>query len=327
MVSSPVSPIVAIGEVLWDLLPAGPRLGGTTTNFAVLTARLGGYAALISAVGCDELGAEATRQLHALAPTDSEAAPHLELSGLQTARGLPTGTVGVTLDAEGRPRYTIHAPAAWDGIELTPTLAAFAQSASAVCLGTLAQRGMRSRHAIRSFVESLRPECVRIVDINLRLPFAHTETLEWCLAHADVLKISDEELPEIAHLLGRPELASGFPAESGHELTSAATVAAARLLELAPHCLLVAITLGPHGSLLADRRTCYRHPGIPTQVADTVGAGDAFTAGLAHAYLRGLGIETISMIANTCGSFVASQPGATPELSPAVIQDLRRLGA
>ena len=327
MVSSPISPIVAIGELLWDLLPAGPRLGGTTTNFAVLTARLGGYAALISAVGADQLGAKATSELHALASTDSEAKPHLELSGLQTALKIPTGTVSVTIDEQGRPRYTIHAPAAWDAIELTPTLSAFAQSASAVCIGTLAQRGMRSRLAIRSFVQALRPDCVRIVDVNLRSPFANSETLEWCIGHADVLKISDEELPEVARLLGRQELAPGFPAKSGGELTTAAAEAATRILELAPNCRLVAITLGPHGSLLADRNSTYRHPGIPTQVVDTVGAGDAFTAGLVHAYLRGLGLDTISQIANACGSFVASQQGATPELPPALLEDLRALGA
>jgi fructokinase len=233
----------------------------------------------------------------------------------------------VTLDEQGRPRYTIHAPAAWDAIELTPVLSAFAQSGSAVCLGTLAQRGMRSRLAIRSFVQSLRPDCVRIVDINLRSPFANSETLEWCLAHADVLKISDEELPEVAQLLGRDELACGFPTESNDELTSAAAAAGFRLLDLAPHCRLVAITLGPHGSVLVNRNSSYRHPGIPTHVVDTVGAGDAFTAGLVHAYLRGLGLDTISQIANTCGSFVASQLGATPELPPALLENLRGLGA
>lgn len=327
MVSSPVAPIVAIGELLWDLLPAGPRLGGTTTNFAVLTARLGGYAALISAVGADELGQKAINELHALASTDSDDGPHLELSGLQTTSAIPTGTVSVIIDEHGRPRYTIHAPAAWDAIELSPTLSAFAQSASAICIGTLAQRAIRSRLAIRSFVHALRPECVRIVDVNLRSPFANAETLEWCIGHADVLKVSDEELPEVARLLGRNQLATAFPAECGDQLTSAAAQAAMLLLDLAPQCRLVAITLGPRGSLLANRYSTHRHPGIPTRVVDTVGAGDAFTAGLVHAYLRGIELEKISQIANACGSFVASQQGATPELSPALLQELRTLGA
>jgi fructokinase len=327
MVSSAVSPIVAIGELLWDLLPNGPRLGGTTTNFAVLTARLGGYAALISAVGADDLGERAINELHSLALCDSEARPHLELSGIQTVPGVPTGTVSVTIDDQGRPRYTIHAPAAWDAIELTPTLFAFAQSASAVCIGTLAQRALTSRTAIRSFIQAIRPDCVRIVDINLRSPFANKETLEWCVSHADVLKISDEELPEVASLLGIQQLATPFPNEDECELTRAAAEAAVRLLNLAPHCRLVAITLGPHGSLLADRSSTHRHHGIPTHVVDTVGAGDAFTAGLAHAYLRGLGLDEINQIANTCGSFVASKQGATPELPAALLQKLRNLGA
>jgi fructokinase len=204
---------------------------------------------------------------------------------------------------------------------------AFAQTASAVCIGTLAQRGMRSRFAIRSFVQALRPHCIRIVDVNLRSPFVSSETLRWCIGHADVLKISDEELPEVGRLLDLKELAASFPAESDDQLTSAAADAASRLLEIAPDCRLVAITLGPRGSLLADKYSTNRHLGIPTQVVDTVGAGDAFTAGLAHAYMRGLELDTISQIANTCGSFVAGQQGATPELPPALLQGLRALGA
>jgi fructokinase len=164
-----------------------------------------------------------------------------------------------------------------------------------------------------------------VCDLNLRAPFNSAEIIRWSIAHADILKVSDEELPEVARLLGEPTIASGFPHNATDELrrTDVANWAASRLLELAPQCRLVAITLGPHGSFLADRCNGHRHTGVPVRVVDTVGAGDAFTAGLVHAHLRGGSLSQMSEVANLCGSYVAGQPGATPRLSPALAASIR----
>ena len=194
------------------------------------------------------------------------------------------------------------------------------QSAAVICFGTLAQRHDISRHAIRTLIEAAGPQCVRVCDLNLRAPFCSAEVIRWCISHADVLKISDEELPEVARLLGEPAIATGFPSAAADDaLTASATLCAQALLALAPQCRMVSITLGPHGSLLADRTGTCRHKGFVVNVVDTVGAGDAFTAGLVHAYIRGASLAQISEVSNLCGSHVASQSGATPELPPALL--------
>jgi fructokinase len=316
MQSSGTAPNIAIGELLWDLLPEGPRLGGTTANYAILSARLGTPSALVSCVGRDPLGREATDQLARASVS------HFDASFVQVEESLPTGTVSVTLDPAGRPRYTIHQPVAWDAIRAEPRLLALTRSAGTVCFGTLAQRLTISRRTIRQFVESTPAACVRICDLNLRSPFCDAETVAWCLQHATVLKVSDEELPEVARLLGDPGIARGFPcdgAEPGETLTEDAVRAARALLALAPDCRLVAITLGPHGSVVADREEFDRHDGFRIQVADTIGAGDAFTAGLGYAYTRGASLRQMNQVSNLCGSYVASQSGATPVLSPELL--------
>jgi len=325
MHSNASAPSLAIGELLWDMLPSGPRLGGTTTNFAVLSARLGEYAALISCVGDDELGREAIARLRHVTASEAERA-HLDLSGIQTSSVLPTGTVSVTLDSEGRPKYGIDSPVAWDAIAVTPALIERARTAAVICFGTLAQRHGASRAAIRSLLQAAGPDTVRVCDLNLRAPFCSEEVVRWSLGHTDVLKVSDEELSEVGRLLGDAVIARGLKeATDSDALTEAATACASALLKTAPQCRLVAITLGPHGSLLQDRTRGVRHMGFVVKVVDTIGAGDAFTAGLVHAYLHGASLEGISAVSNRCGSHVASQPGATPELPEELRREIREM--
>jgi fructokinase len=314
------SSILSVGELLWDLLPSGPRLGGTTTNFAILSARLGDYVALVSRVGEDDFGEQALRLLEGVVDAAATRG-HFDLSHVQRSQLLPTGTVGVKLDEKGRPRYSIEGPAAWDEIALTHDLLALVVRASAVYFGTLAQRQNPSRDSIRALVNASSAECVRVCDVNLRMPFCSTETLRWCLRQATVLKISDEELPEVARLLGMGSPVAA-PVEDDQALTKWAHTAAVALLDMAPRCRMVAITLGPHGSLLANRRGAHRHRGFAVQVVDTIGAGDAFTAGMVHAFMRGATLEQINLVSNLCGSFVASQPGATPELTVELLEKI-----
>jgi fructokinase len=306
--------MIGIGEVLWDLLPAGSRLGGAPTNFSILSARLGNPVTLISRLGKDDLAATSLAQLRQIA--------HLDLSHLQHSETLPTGTVSVALDAEGRPKYQINAPAAWDELTQTPDLQALAPQASAVCYGSLAQRNPLTTKTLRAFIESTCPACVRICDINLRKPFYSKDILLWSLHHATILKVSDEELPTLAEILPGGPLSTPLEGLTGDSLTIAATQIARSLLAFAPQCQLVAITLGPHGSLLATRAEVHRHQGFSIHVADTIGAGDAFTAGLTHAYLRSASLANINQISNLCGSFVASQQGATPELPPDLLASI-----
>lgn len=319
MRSTASSPIVSVGELLWDLLPTGPRLGGTTANFAILTARLGDFSSLISCVGHDAFGDAALRELEAVA-LSGELKGHFDISGVQRSEDLPTGTVGVTLDEQRVPRYTIAEPVAWDQIQLSDELVRRVRSASAICFGTLAQREDVSRETIRSLVGATHAECVRVCDVNLREPFINAETIAWSLHHATVLKISCEELPAVARLLGEPSICTDEIMHATEPLQTRLGEHAARsLLEVVPSCQLLAITLGARGSLLATREGTDRHRGFPVQVVDTIGAGDAFTAGLVHSFVRGATLPQISVVSNLCGSFVASQPGATPAIPPALL--------
>jgi fructokinase len=149
------------------------------------------------------------------------------------------------------------------------------------------------------------------------MPDCSPEVLHWSMAHATILKLSDEELPEVLTMLNELET-------DKYQMPATPQAAAHALLKNFPGCRLVATTLGPHGSLIITRESTFAHPGFPIKVVDTVGAGDAFTAGLVHAYLRGGSLSQMAEIGNLCGSYVASQPGATPRLSPELIE---RVGA
>jgi fructokinase len=289
--------IISIGELLWDILPTGPRLGGTATNFAAFSSRLGNHAALASSLGDDDYG-KATRPLLEKA--------NLDLSLLQHS-DRPTGTVDVTFSAERQPVYIIHTEVAWDYIRLTDEIVKAAQAVDAVCFGTLGQRHEVSRSTIRSLVEATSQNCARVFDVNLRMPFCTSETLIWSLSHATIVKCSDEELPQVFALLDRPAPTS-------------TREAAQTLLQCFPACRLVALSLGAHGCLVVSREAAVSHPGFPIKLVDTVGAGDAFTAGLIHSYLRSASLAQMAEVGNLCGSYVAALPEATPQLAPALLE-------
>jgi fructokinase len=299
---TPTPQIVGIGELLWDLLPSGARLGGTTTNFSVLCARLGNRAVLVSSVGDDQYGGNAGSML---------VQPNLDLQ-LQLDPTHPTGTVEVTFSEDNQPSYVIRLGVAWDFIRLIPVLLEVAPAADAVCFGTLAQRHEVSRSTIQAFVEATTPQCVRVFDINIRMPWCSPEVLRWSLDHATIIKVSEEELP----------LAFSF---LGLENPPTPEAAARSLLQSFPRCELVATTLGAEGSVVTTREASFRHPGFPIKLVDTVGAGDAFTAGLVHAYLRGASLAQMAEIGNLCGSYVAGQLGATPPLSAELVHRIDAL--
>ena len=296
-----VSTILGIGELLWDVLPAGPQLGGAPANYTVMAGRLGNHAVVLSRIGRDTLG---ERALEVLAPFP------VDCGQLQMDATQPTGTVTVEL-ADGQPSYLIHQPAAWDCFELTEAWQGEAVLADAVCFGSLGQRSEHSRRTIHGLVRATRPECQRIFDVNLRAPFYTGEIVRDSLELATVVKMNDIEVPLVLGLLG-------LPAESSLR------TGAERLLEVFPNLMLVAITRGGEGSLLVGRSEWNEHPGIPIQVADTIGAGDAFTAAMTHYLLKGAPLQVLNEAGNRWGSFVASQAGAMPAIPP---ETLRRITA
>ena len=293
--------IVGLGEVLWDILPGGEQLGGAPANFAVACARLGANSAIASAVGNDPLGAEAALLLHEYG---------VQTSFLQQNR-LRTGRVTVQIEDAGQPVYSIEQPSAWDALDWTEPWDHLAQCCDAVCFGTLAQRDPRSRATVRRFVEATRPQAIRVFDVNLRSPFYDIDTLIWGLQQATILKLNEDELPIVLDAARQPP--SG-PAAAFQVLSSAA-----------PNLALLCLTLGERGCLLATRDSQAWHSGFPTQVQDTVGAGDAFTAALVTKWIAGKTLAGLAAAANRLGSFVASRPGAMPYFPPELIAELDRL--
>lgn len=280
--------VVGLGELLWDLFPAGKQMGGAPANFAYIASLLGDEGLPASALGADELGDEAVRRLG-----------ELELSAefVQRNASYPTGTVKVRVDAAGQPGFEISENAAWDFLEWTPQWQDLAKRTDAVCFSTLAQRAERSCRTMRSFLKETRNDAVRVCDINLRQHFFTRQVLQDSMQLANVVKLNHEELPRVMKLL---ELEHRSEEESARRL-------------LKDHELdLICITRGNHGSLLMSREAVDEHPGFRVRVADTVGAGDAFTATLVHGYLRGRPLANINQRANRVGAWVASQAGGTP---------------
>jgi fructokinase len=288
--------ILGLGELLWDLLPEGPRLGGAPANFTVMAGRLGNHAAILSRIGRDDLGRKAVDRLDPL-PADA--------SSVQVDPVHETGRVTVTF-AGGQPHYTIHQPAAWDFLELSDEWVRLAERADAICFGTLAQRCLESRQTIQTLAAQTSSACVRVFDVNLRAPFYSGEVIQESLELATVMKMNDAETPQVLGLLG-------LPADEGPAVDRL-RLAAERLLGEFPTLEMVAITRGGHGSLLVTRDEWHEHPGIPVKVADTIGAGDAFTAALTHYLLRGADLPTLNEAGNRWGGWVASQSGAMPPL-------------
>jgi fructokinase len=285
------------------MLPEGPRLGGAAANFAVMASRLGNHAAILSRVGRDDLGRAAVDRLDPL-PAD---ASFLQIDPVQ-----PTGRVIVAFDG-GEPRFTIHQPAAWDFLELTDRWVQLAERADAICFGSLAQRSDLSRQTIKALVAKTSASCVRIFDVNLRAPFYSSKVIKESVELATVLKMNDSEAPDISALLGMPASASA-PAERRGQIR----LGADWLLDHFPSLQMVAVTRGVHGSLLVTRDEWHIHPGFIVPVADTIGAGDAFTAAIAHYLLRGADLPTLNEAGNRWGAWMASQSGAMPALSDSV---------
>ena len=289
MTSSKNRLVIGLGELLWDVFPDGKQLGGAPANFAYMTSLLGDEGIVASRVGSDALGRAAGRRLERLG---------LRASHLQLDRAYPTGTVKVSVDPTGQPTFEIAESVAWDFFEWTPEWRALAERADAVCFGSLAQRCSQSRATIRHFLKALRSGTTRVFDVNLRQSFYSAETLSESAKLADIMKVNNDELPIVAKLLQIPFIYD--EARAAHWLRD--------ILGLK----LVCITRGAKGSLLVSADETSEHLGYRIHVADTVGAGDAFTAALVYHYLRRASVSTLNEAANRMGAWVSSQVGATP---------------
>lgn len=281
--------VVGLGEVLWDCLPSGRKLGGAPANFTYHAMQCGCNAVAVSAVGNDALGEE-TLDL-------------LASKGLRCempAIDYPTGKVEVTLDADGVPAYRFSPDVAWDHIPFSAAVREIAKTCRAVCFGSLAQRSNESRDAISKFLDATPADCLKIFDINLRQNFYDFATLEHSMNRCNVLKINDEEFELVTRL-------------AGLKLEDVETAARALMKRYAISTLV--LTCGEEGSyVFADDGTANHEKTPRVCVADTVGAGDSFTAAFVSGMLGGMGIAAAHKLAVDVSAFVCTQHGAMPEL-------------
>lgn len=279
--------VVAIGEALWDVFPDRRRPGGAPCNVAFHATRLGDRGVIVTRVGDDPDGAGLVAFLRERGVVTDY---------VQRDDTRPTGTVSVTME-DSDPRYTITEDVAWDHIAVTDGARELVRNADAVCVGSLAQRGAVSRSAIRGLLSDARGQAMVIFDVNLRPPFLDPGALEATFRLADVVRMNESEIARVSALLARPSLTAWLLGEVGVRF--------------------VCVTQGKKGASLTTPRETIFAPGmeIDTSQGDAVGAGDAFTAAMAHQLVRGASPRETLRVANRYGALVASRKGAMPVLS------------
>ena len=285
--------ILCFGEVLWDRLPSGAKPGGAPMNVALHLNAIGLNAAIASSVGSDDAG--------------KELVDFLENSGVDTSliqsdEKLPTSEVLVHLDENNNASYEICEPVAWDNIQLSDGLAKKAQNSGLIIYGSLASRKQTTRETLLKLLDN---DAVKLIDVNLRQPYDKQDVLELLLAKSDIVKLNDDELRVFAGWNGiegktEEELMKWFVQHYNVEM--------------------LCVTRGDNGAAMFHEDTFYEHPGFKVNAVDTVGAGDAFLAGLVAAFLQKKSPKEAITFACATGAFVASKAGATPEYNMNEIQ-------
>ena len=283
--------IISLGEVLWDLFPDGQRFGGAQANFACHAAIQGAAVTMVSAVGDDQHGHDAIGILSAYG---------IDVSLVQIIPDAPTGTVGVALDNNGKPTFTIHQGSAWDRIIWNDALTSRITTADAVSFGTLGQRSAVSRATIRRAVKAALAKGIpRVLDINLRPPFFDAEMIRDSVQLASILKLSDDELVEVCSACSISETDQPEGDLRG-------------LLEFGSLDMVV-LTRGKDGAVLVTPDDTFTQNGISVNVIDTVGAGDSFTAAFLIGELRGESRKQNLRRSCEIAAATCTHAGAVPE--------------
>jgi len=285
-----------MGEALWDVLPEGKKIGGAPANFAYHVSQFGFDSRVVSAVGNDALGDEIL-----------EVFKEKQLKHQLQVVNYPTGTVQVTLDSAGIPLYEIKEGVAWDNIPFTDDLKRLALSTRAFCFGSLAQRNEVSRTSINRFLDTMPDgdEQLKIFDINLRQGFYTKEIIRESCQRCNVLKINDEELVAISRMFGYP----------GIDLQDKCWILLAKY-----NLKMLILTCGTNGSYVFTPNIFTFQETPRLRVADTVGAGDSFTAAFCASLLKGKSVPEAHKLAVEVSAYVCTQSGAMPEL-PQVLKD------
>jgi fructokinase len=301
-----IKPIKALtfGETLFDVIKGSAHLGGAPLNLAAHLAKLGAKPAVITAVGKDELGKTLLARAKEL---------KIDTSYILIDKKMPTGTVNVELKDEGIPIFTIKESVAWDAItpDETKFRALLGEEWDVFCFGTLAQRSEENRKTLERLLSEIKAKHF-FYDINLRTGFYHKEWILSSLNHSTILKMNEEEATTVSNLL----FDTRYPYKALCHL----------LTDRYPGISVICITKGPEGAAVYHKGIYEEVKTTPVEVADTVGAGDAFSAGFLYACLSGYGVSKAASIACILGTYVASKPGSVPEYSEELMEKLKAEG-
>ncbi len=284
--------VVGMGEALWDILPEGKKIGGAPANFAYHVSQFGLPSCVVSAIGDDALGKEIIENFTSKG-----------LDQLIAEVPYPTGTVQVEIDQTGIPLYDIKENVAWDNIPYTEHLDALAKRTKAVCFGSLAQRNVVSRETINHFLDTMPKDddSLIVFDVNLRQGFYNKEILCKSMQNCNILKINDEELITVSRMFGYP----------GIDLQDKCWILLGKY-----NLKMLILTCGINGSYVFTPGNVSFQPTPKVEVADTVGAGDSFTAAFIASILKGKSVTEAHTIAVKTSAFVCTQKGAMPILPP-----------
>lgn len=284
--------VVGMGEALWDVLPEGKKIGGAPANFAYHVSQFGLPSCVVSAIGNDTLGKEIIENFTSKG-----------LDQLIAEVPYPTGTVQVEIDQTGIPLYDIKENVAWDNIPYTEHLDALAKRTKAVCFGSLAQRNVVSRNTINHFIDTMPKDddSLIVFDVNLRQGFYNKEILCKSMQNCNILKINDEELITVSRLFGYP----------GIDLQDKCWILLGKY-----NLKMLILTCGINGSYVFTPGNVSFQPTPKVEVADTVGAGDSFTAAFIASILKGKSVTEAHSIAVKTSAYVCTQKGAMPILPP-----------
>ena len=284
--------VVGMGEALWDVLPEGNKIGGAPANFAYHVSQFGLPSCVVSAIGDDALGKEIIENFTSKG-----------LDQLIAEVPYPTGTVQVEIDQTGIPLYDIKENVAWDNIPYTEHLDALAKRTKAVCFGSLAQRNVVSRETINHFLDTMPKDddSLIVFDVNLRQGFYNKEILCKSMQNCNILKINDEELITVSRMFGYP----------GIDLQDKCWILLGKY-----NLKMLILTCGINGSYVFTPGNVSFQPTPKVEVADTVGAGDSFTAAFIASILKGKSVTEAHTIAVKTSAFVCTQKGAMPILPP-----------
>jgi fructokinase len=284
--------VVGMGEALWDVLPEGKKIGGAPANFAYHVSQFGLPSCVVSAIGDDALGKEIIENFTSKG-----------LDQLIAEVPYPTGTVQVEIDQTGIPLYDIKKNVAWDNIPYTEHLDALAKRTKAVCFGSLAQRNVVSRETINHFLDTIPKDddSLIVFDVNLRQGFYNKEILCKSMQNCNILKINDEELITVSRMFGYP----------GIDLQDKCWILLGKY-----NLKMLILTCGINGSYVFTPGNVSFQPTPKVEVADTVGAGDSFTAAFIASILKGKSVTEAHSIAVKTSAYVCTQKGAMPILPP-----------